>query len=54
MMRYRRKFQRSSYDIITVNDSDDGPILEGKWRAWSEREHWKRYGFCAILTLMYN
>lgn len=43
MMRYRGKFQREKYPIIQVNPSDEGEVLEEKWRLWVEREQWKRY-----------
>lgn len=42
MMRYRGKFQRSSYPLINVDASDEGEALEQKWRQWSEAESWKR------------
>ncbi|KAK5990311.1 Transcription factor [Cladobotryum mycophilum] len=45
MMRYRRKFQRSSYPIVIVDPSDDGEVLEEKWRFWVEMEQWKRLVF---------
>ncbi|KAK2019981.1 hypothetical protein LZ32DRAFT_4243 [Colletotrichum eremochloae] len=45
MMRYRGKFQRASYPIIEVNISDEGEVLENKWRLWCERESWKRLLF---------
>ncbi|OLN88491.1 Early growth response protein 1-like protein 1 [Colletotrichum chlorophyti] len=45
MMRYRGKFQRASYPLIEVNMSDEGEVLEKKWKAWCERESWKRLLF---------
>ncbi|CCF38655.1 hypothetical protein CH063_09690 [Colletotrichum higginsianum] len=45
MMRYRGKFQRASYPVIEVNMSDEGEILENKWKVWCERESWKRLLF---------
>ncbi|KXH43386.1 hypothetical protein CNYM01_08603 [Colletotrichum nymphaeae SA-01] len=45
MMRYRGKFQRASYPMVEVNMSDEGEVLEKKWRAWCERESWKRLLF---------
>ncbi|KAI0486453.1 hypothetical protein F4859DRAFT_470441 [Xylaria cf. heliscus] len=45
MMRYRGRFQRSSYPAIEVNESDQGEILEEKWRCWYESESWKRLAF---------
>ena len=42
-MRYRGWFQRSKYPAVVVCPSDDGEILQTKWRAWIEREQWKRY-----------
>ncbi|GJC92406.1 C6 transcription factor [Colletotrichum higginsianum] len=37
MMRYRGKFQRASYPVIEVNMSDEGEILENKWKVWCEQ-----------------
>ncbi|KAK2045056.1 hypothetical protein LZ31DRAFT_266552 [Colletotrichum somersetense] len=45
MMRYRGKFQRASYPIIEVDNSDEGEVLEKKWRLWCDRESWKRLLF---------
>ncbi|KAK1988717.1 hypothetical protein LZ30DRAFT_744861 [Colletotrichum cereale] len=45
MMRYRGKFQRASYPTIEVDMSDEGEVLEKKWRLWCERESWKRLLF---------
>ncbi|GKT42350.1 early growth response protein 1 [Colletotrichum spaethianum] len=45
MMRYRGKFQRASYPIIEVSMSDEGEVLENKWKVWCERESWKRLLF---------
>jgi hypothetical protein len=45
MMRYRSKFQRASYPTIVVDPSDEGRVLEDKWRTWYERESWKRLVF---------
>ncbi|KAI1190967.1 hypothetical protein F5B17DRAFT_427058 [Nemania serpens] len=45
MMRYRGRFQRSSYPAITVSESDQGEALEEKWRCWYESESWKRLAF---------
>ncbi|RWA14639.1 hypothetical protein EKO27_g438 [Xylaria grammica] len=45
MMRYRGRFQRSSYPAITVNESDQGEVLEEKWKSWYELESWKRLAF---------
>lgn len=42
MMRYRGKFQRSSYPSVVVGREDEGKVLEDKWRVWSELESWKR------------
>ncbi|KAH7329266.1 hypothetical protein B0I35DRAFT_346098 [Stachybotrys elegans] len=49
MMRYRNRFQRSSYSTIAVDPSEDGAILERKWRSWTEREQWKRLIFHCYL-----
>ncbi|KAI3328912.1 hypothetical protein HD806DRAFT_266040 [Xylariaceae sp. AK1471] len=45
MMRYRGRFQRSSYPAITVSESDQGDVLEEKWRCWYQSESWKRLAF---------
>lgn len=42
-MRYRGKFQRSYYPPIDVRPEDDGEELEAKWKAWVEKEQWKRF-----------
>lgn len=42
-MRYRGKFQRAKYPIIQVDPSDEGEVLEEKWKMWVEREQWKRF-----------
>jgi len=44
-MRYRGRFQRSSYPAITVSENDLGNVLEEKWRSWYEAESWKRLAF---------
>ncbi|TDZ54853.1 Early growth response protein 1 [Colletotrichum trifolii] len=45
MMRYRGKFQRASYPLVEVRMSDEGEVLDQKWRTWCERESWKRLLF---------
>ncbi|KAI0102879.1 hypothetical protein GGR51DRAFT_273753 [Nemania sp. FL0031] len=45
MMRYRGRFQRSSYPAIVVSESDQGEELEEKWKRWYEAESWKRLAF---------
>ncbi|KPM40652.1 hypothetical protein AK830_g5890 [Neonectria ditissima] len=47
MMRYRGKYQRSSYPAIAVDSSDEGEVLHEKWRKWIELEQWKRLVFHA-------
>lgn len=42
MMRYRGKFQRAAYRHIVIDESDEGEILEEKWKTWYEQESWKR------------
>ena len=42
MMRYRGKFQRSSYPSVVIEREDEGKVLEEKWRVWYELESWKR------------
>jgi hypothetical protein len=42
MMRYRGKFQRSNYPQVTIEPTDEGKVLEEKWKKWSELEAWKR------------
>ncbi|KAK5663369.1 hypothetical protein OQA88_3797 [Cercophora sp. LCS_1] len=49
MMRYRGKFQRSAYRHIVVDASDEGKVLEEKWKTWYEQESWKRLVFHAYL-----
>ncbi|KAF5661538.1 putative transcription factor Pig1p [Fusarium heterosporum] len=49
MMRYRGKFQRSSYSMISVTPSDEGTSLEQKWRTWVDMEKWKRFVFHLFL-----
>lgn len=44
-MRYRGRFQRSSYPAIEVSESDKGEALEEKWKRWYEAESWKRLAF---------
>ncbi len=44
-MRYRGRFDRSSYPTISVDPSDEGEALEDKWKWWRENESWKRYVF---------
>ncbi|KAI0482199.1 hypothetical protein GGR56DRAFT_618982 [Xylariaceae sp. FL0804] len=49
MMRYRGRFQRSSYPTVAVSENDEGEILEQKWRQWYELESWKRLAFHSYL-----
>ncbi|KAI1639473.1 hypothetical protein F4809DRAFT_648556 [Biscogniauxia mediterranea] len=49
MMRYRSRFQRTSYPPITVTESDEGEVLEQKWKRWYELESWKRLAFHCYL-----
>ncbi|KAK0631992.1 hypothetical protein B0T14DRAFT_573301 [Immersiella caudata] len=49
MMRYRGKFQRSAYPHVMIDRSDEGEILEEKWKIWYEMESWKRLVFHAYL-----
>ncbi|KAI0125974.1 hypothetical protein BJ170DRAFT_685218 [Xylariales sp. AK1849] len=49
MMRYRGKFQRSSYTSIKVEATDDGEDLEKKWQDWKGMESWKRLVFHCYL-----
>ncbi|KAH7170586.1 hypothetical protein EDB81DRAFT_837350 [Dactylonectria macrodidyma] len=42
MMRYRGKYQRSSYPAIAVDPSDEGEVLQEKWKKWISQEQWKR------------
>ncbi|KIL90941.1 transcriptional regulator crz1 [Fusarium avenaceum] len=49
MMRYRGKFQRSSYSMISVTPNDEGANLEQKWRTWVDMEKWKRFVFHLFL-----
>ncbi|ODA82877.1 hypothetical protein RJ55_01386 [Drechmeria coniospora] len=45
MMRYRGRFQRGKYPIVAVDASDEGDVLEGKWKQWVAQEQWKRLVF---------
>ncbi|KAK3310107.1 uncharacterized protein B0T15DRAFT_24611 [Chaetomium strumarium] len=49
MMRYRGKFGASAYPDITVYPSDEGRVLEEKWKRWYQLESWKRLVFHAYL-----
>ncbi|CAJ2501732.1 Uu.00g045850.m01.CDS01 [Anthostomella pinea] len=49
MMRYRGRFQRSSYAAISVDEHDEGDVLEHKWKRWYEMESWKRLAFHCYL-----
>lgn len=42
LMRYRSKFQMSSYPAVAVEPHDEGTDLETKWLRWIDREQWKR------------
>ncbi|KAK4168553.1 zinc finger protein klf1 [Cladorrhinum sp. PSN259] len=49
MMRYRGKFGRAAYPDIVLYPSDEGKVLEDKWKRWYELESWKRLAFHAYL-----
>lgn len=49
MMRYRGMFQRSHYPQLVIHPTDEGKVLEEKWKKWSELESWKRLVFHAFL-----
>lgn len=49
MMRYRGKFQRSHYPQLVIEPTDEGKVLEEKWKKWSELEAWKRLVYHAFL-----
>ncbi|KAK4186449.1 C6 transcription factor RegA [Podospora australis] len=49
MMRYRGKFSRIAYPDIVIHQSDEGKVLEEKWKKWYELESWKRLVFHAFL-----
>ncbi|KAG8665827.1 hypothetical protein FPOAC1_010628 [Fusarium poae] len=49
MMRYRGKFQRSTYPMLSVTADDEGANLEQKWRTWVDMEKWKRFVFHLFL-----
>ncbi|KAB5551149.1 hypothetical protein GE09DRAFT_1125088 [Coniochaeta sp. 2T2.1] len=49
MMRYRGKFQRSHYPQLVIEPTDEGKVLEEKWKKWSELEAWKRLVYHAYL-----
>lgn len=42
MMRYRNKFQWTSYPTVAVEAGDEGPELDRKWKKWVDGERWKR------------
>lgn len=42
MTRGRGTFQKSSYPPLRVDPSDEGAVLEDKWKIWCRRESWKR------------
>ncbi|KAI1082804.1 hypothetical protein F5B20DRAFT_530424 [Whalleya microplaca] len=49
MMRYRGRFQRSSYPTVSVDPADEGDVLKEKWKRWYEMESWKRLAFHCYL-----
>ncbi|KAK4158487.1 zinc finger protein klf1 [Chaetomidium leptoderma] len=49
MMRYRGKFGRSAYSDMVIYPSDEGKVLEEKWKRWYQLESWKRLVFHAYL-----
>ncbi|RGP81584.1 putative transcription factor pig1p [Fusarium longipes] len=49
MMRYRGKFQRSTYPMLSVTAADEGANLEQKWKTWVDMEKWKRFVFHLFL-----
>ncbi|KAK4129576.1 hypothetical protein N657DRAFT_640226 [Parathielavia appendiculata] len=49
MMRYRGKFSRSMYPDIAIHASDEGEVLEEKWKRWYQLESWKRLAFHAYV-----
>ncbi|KAL2129077.1 hypothetical protein VTI74DRAFT_8269 [Chaetomium olivicolor] len=49
MMRYRGKFGRSAYPDIVIYPSDEGKVLEEKWKTWYQHESWKRLVFHSFL-----
>ncbi|KAK4105849.1 hypothetical protein N658DRAFT_441475 [Parathielavia hyrcaniae] len=49
MMRYRGKFSRPTYPDIAICPSDEGEVLEEKWKKWYQLESWKRLAFHAYV-----
>ncbi|KAF4625093.1 hypothetical protein G7Y89_g13079 [Cudoniella acicularis] len=45
MNRRRGRFLRSSYPATTLSASDEGAVLDDKWRLWVQRESFKRLVF---------
>lgn len=43
MMRYRGKFGSAAYQDVIIYPSDEGEVLEEKWKTWYQLESWKRY-----------
>lgn len=42
MMRYRGRFGNSLYPDLIIHPSDEGKVLEDKWKEWYQLESWKR------------
>ncbi|PSR99390.1 hypothetical protein BD289DRAFT_38255 [Coniella lustricola] len=42
MTRGRGAFRQSHYGLIHVYATDEGSVLEAKWKAWCQQESWKR------------
>ncbi|KAK4672909.1 hypothetical protein QC763_107150 [Podospora pseudopauciseta] len=49
MMRYRGKFTKTAYPDVIIHPSDEGEVLEEKWKKWYQLESWKRLVFHAYL-----
>ncbi|KAH8889564.1 hypothetical protein GQ53DRAFT_723274 [Thozetella sp. PMI_491] len=49
MMRYRGKYQRSAYPVVVIDPSDEGEVLEQKWKKWCGLEGWKRLVYHAFM-----
>lgn len=42
MTRGRGLFTDEKYPPLLVDPSDEGTVLENKWKLWVQRESWKR------------
>ena len=45
MLRRGGRFKRSNYPTVVFEASDEGPVLDKKWRSWVEQESFKRLAY---------